>query len=99
VKLWFVLLTLMFTAAAFQPQEKRPYSSAVQQFKNQTGYPNGRKGFVVDHQLPLCLGGPDAVTNMAWEPVAESYVKDKYERRMCLSAAKQGYRLTKVPPA
>ena len=60
---------------------------AVQrQFLRQTGYPHGRPGYVVDHIVPLCLGGPDAVSNMQWSALAESYVKDKQERALCRHA-------------
>jgi len=46
----------------------------------QTGYPNGRKGYVVDHVDPLECGGADAPSNMQWQTVAEAKIKDRTER-------------------
>ena len=40
-------------------------------------------GWVVDHVVPLCFGGPDAPANMQWQETALSYVKDKFERQAC----------------
>jgi len=35
-------------------------------FARQTGYPNGRPGYVIDHIKPLACGGVDARSNMQW---------------------------------
>lgn len=72
------------------------HAATVRAFKKATGYPNGRPGFVVDHELPLCAGGPDVVENLAWQPVKESYAKDVFERRLCVAMLRQGYTLRKV---
>jgi hypothetical protein len=40
-------------------------------------------GWVKDHVTPLCAGGPDAVSNMQWQTVADAKVKDRAERKMC----------------
>jgi hypothetical protein len=40
-------------------------------------------GFVVDHLIPLCAGGPDTAKNMQWQTIAESKQKDKVERAQC----------------
>ena len=53
---------------------------ARKQFMKQTGYPNGRKGYVVDHVDPLECGGADAPSNMQWQTVAEAKIKDRTER-------------------
>ncbi len=45
----------------------------------QTGYPNGRPGYVVDHIIPLECGGADDPSNMQWQTVAEGKAKDKTE--------------------
>ena len=36
-------------------------------------------GYVVDHIVPLCRGGPDTAANMQWQTVAEGRAKDKME--------------------
>jgi hypothetical protein len=56
---------------------------AVHMFMKSTGYPHGRKEYVVDHIIPLCLGGQDLPQNMQWQTVKESYIKDKEERKQC----------------
>jgi hypothetical protein len=52
-------------------------------FARQTGYPNGRPGYVIDHIVPLACGGADAPGNMQWQTVAEAKAKDKTERVGC----------------
>jgi hypothetical protein len=39
-------------------------SSARADFMRRTGYPRGRKGYVVDHIIPLECGGADVPSNM-----------------------------------
>jgi len=56
---------------------------AKEQFLRRTGYPHGRKGYVVDHIVPLCAGGADAPSNMQWQTVEEAKVKDRQERALC----------------
>lgn len=36
-------------------------------------------GFVVDHVVPLCKGGLDAISNMEWQRKAEAKAKDRWE--------------------
>ena len=57
--------------------------AVVHEFERQTGYPHGRPGYVVDHIVPLCAGGTDAVSNMQWQSVADAKAKDMRERAMC----------------
>jgi hypothetical protein len=52
-------------------------------FARQTGFPNGRPGWVIDHIVPLVCGGRDAPSNMQWQTIAEAKAKDKIERRAC----------------
>ena len=52
-------------------------------FARQTGYPNGRPGYVIDHIVPLACGGADAPSNMQWQTVADSKAKDRTERIGC----------------
>lgn len=40
-------------------------------------------GYVVDHVIPLCAGGPDQPRNMQWQTVSDAKVKDREERRTC----------------
>ena len=55
-------------------------AAARQEFMKQTGYPKGRKGYVVDHVVPIECGGADAPSNMQWQTVAEAKLKDRTER-------------------
>lgn len=36
-------------------------------------------GYIVDHVVPLCKNGPDAVSNMQWQTIADAKAKDKVE--------------------
>jgi hypothetical protein len=58
-------------------------AAARHAFARQTGYPNGRPGYVIDHIKPLACGGADAPSNMQWQTVAEGKAKDKIERIGC----------------
>ena len=56
---------------------------AKRAFMRQTGYANGRPGYVVDHIKPLACGGADAPSNMQWQTVEAAKAKDKVERKGC----------------
>jgi len=56
---------------------------AKKAYMKQSGYPKGRKGYVVDHRIPLACGGADAPYNMVWQTKAEAAAKDKIERKGC----------------
>lgn len=58
-------------------------AAARHAFARQTGYPNGRPGYVIDHIKPLACGGADAPSNMQWQTIAEAKAKDKVERKGC----------------
>lgn len=51
-------------------------NTAKKAFIRQSGYPNGRPGYVVDHKIPLYKGGEDTPENMQWITV-EAH-KDKH---------------------
>ena len=40
-------------------------------------------GYVIDHIRPLCAGGPDDPSNMAWQTIQDAKAKDREERREC----------------
>jgi hypothetical protein len=65
-------------------------TSQVRKFKNKTGYPKGRRGWVVDHVLPLCACGADSTWNMQWQTVEDAKIKDKWERKQCGRSWKRG---------
>lgn len=64
-------------------------SSAKAEFKRlqpcpSTGRPCGAcPGYIIDHVVPLCAGGPDAPGNMQWQTVEAAKLKDRAERRQC----------------
>lgn len=41
------------------------------------------KGYIVDHIVPRCLGGPDTVENMQYQTLAAARAKDRIEKQMC----------------
>ena len=86
-------LVNLFAAALFvwgvsAPADARS-AKPVRSFKHHNPCPATGKskgacpGFVVDHIVPLCAGGRDHPENMQWQTRAESFEKDKEERRQC----------------
>jgi hypothetical protein len=76
------LLLLLLIPADVDAGPKRS-TAARRQFLQQTGYPKGRPGYVVDHIVPLACGGLDQPANMQWQTREEAKAKDKWERRDC----------------
>lgn len=71
------------------------HRAPVLAFMKLSGHPNGWKGHVVDHIVPLCAGGEDAPSNMQWQELAVSYRKDVFERALCAEMKRQGLVLVK----
>jgi len=71
---------------------KRAPTPAMNAFRRQTGYPNGRPGWVIDHVVPYCSGGDvvDVLENLAWQERSASYRKDVFERALCVAMKRQG---------
>ena len=56
-------------------------TAAKAQFMRETGYRNGRPGYVVAYRKALiCGGASDDISNMEWLTVAEAKAKDKADR-------------------
>jgi hypothetical protein len=71
------------TTARAEHRRIQRSAAARHAFARQTGYPNGRPGYVIDHITPLACGGADAPSNMQWQTVADAKQKDKTERVGC----------------
>lgn len=93
----FLLLSLSVAFAGQQANPSKPdanskpakqnseaYSTttaAKAQFMRESGYRNGRPGYVVAYRKALACGGaPDDISNMEWLTVAEAKAKDKADR-------------------
>jgi hypothetical protein len=60
-----------------------PTKAAKTQFMRETGYRNGRPGYVVAYRKPLACGGTDDISNLQWLTIAEAKAKEKAERKGC----------------
>jgi len=84
-----LLLLLLITILACPASASARVARQVRAFRAAhpcpaTGKPSGPcPGWVVDHVIPLCLGGADAPANMQWQERQESLQKDVLERRAC----------------
>jgi hypothetical protein len=58
-------------------------TAAKTQFMRETGYRNGRPGYVVAYRKPLACGGTDDTGNLLWLTIAEAKAKEKTERKGC----------------
>lgn len=100
-------LLILSAVPAFGAQSRS--AAARLEFKREHPCPStgqrrgGCPGYVIDHVVPLCAGGPDRPSNMQWQTVAEGRVKDRQERRMCSSSSESagrssGARTTTLAP-
>ena len=46
-------------------------------------------GWIVDHVVPLCAGGPDHPANMQWQTVEKAKAKDREEHALCARMRKE----------
>ena len=60
-----------------------PSTAAKTQFMRESGYRNGRPGYVVVYRKPLACGGADDISNLEWLTAAEAKAKDKTEQKGC----------------
>lgn len=60
-----------------------PTKAAKTQFMRESGYRNGRPGYVVAYRKPLACGGADDISNLQWLTIAEAKAKEKAERKGC----------------
>lgn len=77
---------------------KRSPTPAMNAFRKQTGYAKGRSGWVIDHIVPMCAGGPDAVENLQWQERTASFKKDVFERQLCSEMRRQGLIVVRRDP-
>ena len=68
--------------AAKKSSEAYSTTTAVKtQFMRESGYRNGRPGYVVAYRKALACGGAaDDISNMEWLTIAEAKAKDKADR-------------------
>lgn len=77
-----IALLLSATAEARSATERRAFANSHP--CPSTGELHGKcPGYVVDHIIPLCAGGPDNPSNMQWQALEASKAKDKQEWRHC----------------
>jgi hypothetical protein len=62
--------------------------AAKHTFEVQTGYPRGRRGYVVDYRVSPACGGADAPYNMQWQTIADAKAKHKSDRERCKKRAR-----------
>ncbi len=88
LRLQAVAAILMMLCSASPNAAERSHAARAE-FQRQhpcpaTGEARGAcPGYVVDHVIPLCAGGPDAAINMQWQAVEDAKAKDREERKLC----------------
>ena len=71
-------------AAKKNSETYSPGAAAKTQFMRETGYRNGRPGYVVTYRKPLACGGADDTSNLQWLTTAEAKAKEKTEHKGCI---------------
>lgn len=84
----FLLLLSLSSSAGAGPTPARSRASVTAFRKTHpcpaTGKTTGAcPGWVIDHAVPLCWGGPDDPSNLIWQERAQSFKKDAFERAAC----------------
>jgi hypothetical protein len=85
------VIVAVIAALVSSPLLAREYRSraVTQEFQRElpcpsTGLTAGAcPGYRKDHVKALGCGGPDAVSNMQWQTIAEAKAKDKWELNAC----------------
>lgn len=83
-----ILALALLLPVAAEARIKRSQSAKVE-FKHEHPCPASGarkgpcKGYVIDHRIGLCVGGPDTAKNMRWMTVETAKAKDRWERKMC----------------
>jgi hypothetical protein len=47
-------------------------------------------GYVIEHVVPLCLGGPDVAYNLRWQTVDEAKMNEVRDTRRCPAPRREG---------
>ncbi len=59
------------------------HKDAKKEFMRRSGYPHGRKGYVVDYVVTPACGGKEEPSNLQWLPEVEARALDLREGRSC----------------
>ena len=91
LSLLFLILAMSISAAwPYRSYTRRSYPRSrevTREFQRENPCPSTGKrygpcpGYVKDHVRALCAGGPDAVSNLAWQTTADAKAKDRWECR------------------
>lgn len=83
------LLILLLTLPSSAEAGTKRNPAVAREFKKLHPCPYATGDCIVDHIVPLCAGGPDAVSNLQWQHKQESVAKDKLEWAECRALKKQ----------
>jgi len=84
MKNFFIIIAIIALASCVSTAKATTCRNAAvkRTFDKQEGYPNGRKGYVVDHVCALVQGGLDSTINMQYQTIDEGHKKDKIENSL-----------------